>query len=132
MESQQHNATKEPEIELFVKVGLGRDGCALVVRHRLILPRLQLGVGGGNSWVSSCFGRLQMGTKFEISRHEGWLSGCPQERTRHVVVRGLVGCHAQHPRRCPGLVVVAYPGGMALLAAGVRKERAHMHLSKPR
>lgn len=110
MESRQRDATKEPEIELFVKVGLGRDGCASVVRHGLVLPGLRLGVGGGHSWVSSCFGRLEMGTRFEIARREGWLSGCPPERSRHVVVRGLVGCLAQHPRRCPGLVAVACPG----------------------
>lgn len=58
MESRQHNATKEPEIELFVKVGPGEDSCSLVVPRWLILTRLQLGVGGGNSQVYSHFGRL--------------------------------------------------------------------------
>lgn len=73
-----------------------------------------------------------MGTKFGIACHEDWLSGCPEEGTRHTVAWGPVGCHAQHPRKCPGLVVFTYPRGIALLAAGVMKEWAHMRLSKPR
>lgn len=83
MESRQHNATKEPEIELFVKVGLGEDSCSLVVPRWLILTRL--GVGGGNSWVYSCFGRLRMGTRFGIVHREGWLSGYPVKGSRHAV-----------------------------------------------
>jgi len=104
------DTTKEPEIELFVKVGLGGDSCSLGFSWRLILPGVQLGVGSGDSRVSSRSGSLEVGTKFGIAHLEGWLSGCPEEGPRRAVARGPVRCHAQHPRRCPGLAVAVCSG----------------------
>lgn len=130
MESQPRTA-KEPEIELFVKVGLGVGRWLLLGSSPRAHPPQALagcrrwkfvGVLAGWRWAPS----------LPITCHEGCLSGCPEEGTRHMVARRLVRYHAQHPKRCPGLALVMYPTGMALLVAGVGKEWAHVHLSKPR
>lgn len=101
MESRQNNATEEPEIELFVKVGLRGRSCSLTVPHSPILSRLRLGKGGGNSWVSSPFRRLEMGTKFGIACHECWRSGCPEEGTRHAVAQGIGGVSRPASEKMP-------------------------------
>lgn len=81
----------------------------------LALPKIQLGAGAGNSWVSPRSVRLEMGTQFSVICHTGWLNGCPNRGAGGGV--GTVGCHAQQPERCPGLVMVVHPGEVALLAA---------------
>lgn len=128
MESRQHNATKEPEIELFVKVGLRGHGCSAGSSSpgsswaEAVDIHGCLHVLGGWRWVPS------LGSLATRAGEAGAQRRGPGRRWR----RGPEGCHAQHPRRCPGIVVVADPGATALLAAGVTKERAHKRLSKPR